>query len=83
LITGELHELFRWFALTHELEVSTVGTAGARWRLVRLPDAGSLADQDAKLMFGLEYLRGIENELIHEEWRKGDPNAELEAFKQE
>lgn len=51
-----------WFTATHEVEA--IGLGGVRWRLVRMPGAGTVADQDAKLWSALEYMRTLANELL-------------------
>lgn len=50
--------------MTHEIVTSL---AGARWQLARLPRAGAVADQDARLMAALAVLCSVENAMLAEE----------------
>ena len=77
LLTPEITALLQWFDWTHEL----TGTFGAVWwSMVRLPRAGAMGQQDARLMAGLEVVRNLKNRMLMSEQRKGDPDREREAF---
>lgn len=58
--------------MTHEI-VST--GAAAWWQMVRLPRAGAVADQDARLMDALAVLRGVENVMLSE--NTGEAGADV------
>ena len=59
LLTPEVEEAFAWFYETHELEGG--GDRPPAWRRTVLPAAGGVAEQDARLMATLDYLRTILN----------------------
>jgi hypothetical protein len=50
-----------------------------------LPGAGSVGEQDARLMAALEYVRDVENEQLARELRRRrkDPDAELDELRTE
>lgn len=58
-----------WFELTHEVEA--VGMGGAQCRLVRLPSAGAIGDQDAWLMEALSVVRDTSNRMLVEASPRG------------
>ena len=76
--TAETREILHWFPLTHEVEA--VGLGGAVWRLVRLPRAGGLGDQDARLMRALEHARGVANHLLARRRAEHDEARALAAW---
>lgn len=53
-----------WFDVTHEVEA--VGMGGAVYRLVRLPEAGAVGDQDAWLMEALGVMRDEANAVLRD-----------------
>ena len=53
-----------WFDVTHEVEA--VGMGGAACRLVRLPEAGAIGDQEAWLMEALAVMRDEANQVIRD-----------------
>jgi hypothetical protein len=77
VLTPEVLEILQWFEWTHEVS-ATVGAAW--WSMVRLPGDGGLGAQDARLMAALETVRGIQNALLNEQQKKGDPEQERQAF---
>lgn len=58
-----------WFELTHEVEA--MGMGGAVCRLVRLPAAGAIGDQDAWLMEALSIVRDTSNRMMSEAAPRG------------
>jgi len=70
--TPEVAEARAWFDQTHEIEA--VGLAGAQCRIVRLPNAGALEDQDGLLWEALSVLRRVENQILQEQAKKSKPS---------
>jgi len=52
----------RWFVHCYDLEFTPQGAAV--WRRVALPAAGGVAEQDAWLMNGLDYVATLHQELV-------------------
>ncbi|MBK9497044.1 MAG: hypothetical protein IPO08_21535 [Xanthomonadales bacterium] len=61
------------FSATHEVEAAGMG--GATCRCVRLPDAGSVGDQDAWLWEALGVMRDTSNTLLAERMAEASPRA--------
>jgi hypothetical protein len=64
LLTPDVQAVFDWFYATHEL---TATSGGLMWHRIALPAPGTVGQQDAKSMDGLEYLRTVLNRLL---WTK-------------
>lgn len=54
-----------WFDATHEIEAQGMGAATCR--LVRLPEAGAMGDQEAWLVDALGVMRAELNAILHEQ----------------
>jgi hypothetical protein len=65
--TPDVEAALHWFEQTHQL---VVNQAGAQWMRTALPHAGGIAEQDARLMDTLDFLRTVHNELAAEEWER-------------
>lgn len=61
-ITPDIEEAFEWFELTYELVSSGLGVA--RWHLARLPNPGSIGEQDNILLQTLEYIALVRNAMM-------------------
>jgi len=72
-----VREWMQWFTRTHEVE--SIGMGGAVWRLRRLPRAGGVDQQDAKLMAALDVCRHVANELLAMRLAPSEQD-ELKAF---
>jgi hypothetical protein len=79
VLTPEVEDAYRWFRMTHEIEV---GFGVALWRRRCLPQGIDLGAQDALLMQQLDALQALANEQLLQRNRKGDGAAELTAFRQ-
>lgn len=70
----EIESITKWFALCYRIEVDSM-SGFARYERVAFPAAGSPAEQDARLMFGLEACAAVSNDLLAEERKRREKQA--------
>lgn len=68
-ITPEVEEYEWWFEQTHEISAVGMSTLLV-CRCVRLPEAGSVGEQEARLWQALTVLAATTNELLAEQAKK-------------
>jgi hypothetical protein len=76
--TTEVELITRWFAQCYRVEVDAM-SGHAEWKRTNLPRAGSIGEQDSRLMHGLEACAMISNEILAEDRKRRDKDEKKKA----
>lgn len=65
----EIEEILSWFTQCYDLEIHPL-TGRVYWHRVHLPEAGSIGEQDARLVFGMELVAFEKQCLLDEDAKR-------------
>jgi hypothetical protein len=64
---AEVQEVISWFGHCYDVES---GNGVASWKRTALPAAGGIGGQDARLINAMEYVAGVHQRVLEENWRR-------------